>query len=151
MAQTTNAMSWANCKIELSDDDGGSWIDISGFSNSLSVDGGERQVGEFFTCDGDTPIVTYGKRNMLTITIQVVYTEGAADEPYIMAATADEGNNPLLVKWSPKGGSAGNFEFESSDAYVTSPVYPQGAADSPDAIALEISLSCGGITRATVT
>jgi hypothetical protein len=144
-------MSWANCKIELSDDDGSSWIDISGFANSLSIDGGDRQMGEFFTCDGELPIITYGKRNMITITINCVYTEGAADEPYIMAALADEGHNPLLVKWSPAGGGSGDFEFESGPAYITSPVYPQGAADSPDAIALDIALSCGAITRATVT
>lgn len=151
MAQTTGAMSWANCKIELSDDDGSSWIDISGFANSLSIDGGDRQMGEFFTCDGETPIVTYGKRNMLTITINAVYTEGAADEPFIMAATADAAHAALLVKWSPAGGGVGDFEFESSDAYLVSPVYPQGAADSPDAIALDIVFSCSTITRATIT
>ena len=148
MAQTTGALSWANCQIELSAN-GSTWTDVSGFSNSLSLDGGDRQMGEFFTCDGELPIITYGKRNMLTITIQAVYTEDGSD-PYEMAHQAAENNTPLYVRWSPKAWAAiGDLRFVSGAGFVSSPIYPQGAADSPDAIVVDIAINVGSITRET--
>ena len=148
MAQTTGALSWANCQIELSTN-GTNWTDVSGFSNSLSLDGGDRQTGEFFTVDGQTPIVTYGKRNMLTVTIQAVYTEEGSD-PYAMAQATFAANSALYVRWSPKAWAAiGDFRFYTNEGRVTMPVYPVGAADSPDAIAIEVAVAVSIVTRET--
>jgi len=137
--------------VELSDDDGSNWVDISGFANSVSVDGGERAIGEFFTAEGDTPIVTSGKRGLLEITIKAVYTEDAADAPYIMAQTAYDNHTNLRVRWSPKGGNIGDFRFTADDAPIIGPVFPQGSADSADAIPIEIKLKTLGVTKATIT
>jgi len=149
MAQTTNALSWADCKIELSAN-GTAWTDVSGFANSVSVDGGERATGEFFTDDGDTPIVTSGKRGTLEVTVKAVYTEAGSD-PYAMAIAAYEGNTPLYIRWSPKGGASTNFQFTTGLGHVLKPVYPQGAADSPDAIAIEVAIKTTSITKSVVT
>lgn len=150
MAQTTGSLSWANCVVELSSN-GSVWTDVSGFANSLSIDGGDRQMGEFFTCDGETPIVTYGKRNMLTITLQAVYTEDGSD-PYAMAHDAAENHTHIYIRWSPTGYAvAGDYRFTSGEGWVTSPILPQGAADSPDAIPVEVVISCGSISRETKT
>jgi len=148
MAQTSNALSWASCKIELSAN-GSAWTDVSGFSNSVSVDGGERGVGEFFTADGDTPILTAGKRSSLEVTVKAVYTEAGSD-PYAMATAAYEGNSALYVRWSPKGGVSTNFQFTTARGHVLKPVYPQGAADSPDAIAIEVTIKTASITKSAV-
>ena len=150
MAQTQNAISWKNCEIEISTD-AATWKDISGFSNSIKVDGGERAIGEFFTVDGDTPILTAGKRSSLTITISAVYTEDAADAPYIMAQTAYEAESALYVQWSPNGGGVGDQQFTSSRGHVTQPVYPAGAADSGDPIVIEIVVAVASISKATIT
>jgi hypothetical protein len=148
MAQTTNALSWANATISLSAN-GTTWTDISGFANSVSVDGGERATSEFFTVDGDTPIVTSGKRGFLEITIKAVYTEAGSDA-YAMGMTAYENNTPLYAKWIPKGSGTGAFVFTTSIGRVTKPIYPQGAADSADAIQFELGISCGSITKSTL-
>lgn len=148
MAQTTNALSWANATISLSAN-GTSWTDISGFANSVSVDGGERATSEFFTVDGDTPIVTSGKRGFLEITIKAVYTEAGSDA-YAMGMTAYENNTPLYARWVPKGSGTGAFVFTTSIGRVTKPIYPQGAADSADAIQFELGISCGSITKSTL-
>lgn len=151
MTQTVNSMSWANCKIELSDDAGVNWRDVSGFSNSITVDGGERATSEFFTAEGDTPIVTAGKRASYEITLKAVYTEDASNAPFIMGLTAYSSvNNRLLIRWSPKGGAIGTYRYTSSEAMVNSPVFPTGAADSSDAIPVELKLKCLSITKATV-
>lgn len=151
MAQTTASLSWANCKIELSDDAGVSWVDISGFTNSIAVDGGERATSEFFTAAGDIPIVTAGKRGLIEVTAKCVYTEDASNAPFIMVHEASEGQTPLQIRWSPKGGATGNFRFTSSAGQCVKPVYPQGAADSADAIPVEFTIKCGSITKSTIT
>ena len=148
MAQTSNALSWANCKIELGTN-GIAWTDVSGFANSVSVDGGERGIGEFFTADGDTPILTSGKRSSLEVTVKAVYTEGGSD-PYALAIAAYEANSPLYVRWSPKGGVSTNFQFTTALGHVLKPVYPQGAADSPDAIAIEVAVKTASIAKSVV-
>lgn len=148
MPQTTNAISFANCKIELSAN-GSAWTDVSGFANSVSVDGGERAVSEFFTMDGDTPILTSGKRSSLEVNIKAVYTEAGSD-PYAMAIAAYEGNTNLYARWSPKGGLSTNFQFTTGKGIVVAPVYPQGAADSADAVQIEVQLKVPTITKSVV-
>lgn len=148
MAQTTNAISWANATISLSPD-GTNWTDVSGFANSVTVDGGERATSEFFTVDGDTPIVTAGKRGFLDITIKAVYTEAGSDA-YALGMAAYENNTPLYAKWIPKGSGTGAFVFTTSIGRVTKPIYPQGAADSADAIQFELGISCGSITKSVL-
>lgn len=148
MAQTTNALSWANAVIKLSTD-GTTWTDVSGYANSVSVDGGERATSEFFTVDGDTPIVTAGKRGFLNITVKAVYTEEGSDA-YAMGMAAYENNTPLYLQWIPKGTGAGAFVFTTSVGRVTKPIYPQGAADSADAIQFELGISCGKITKSSL-
>ena len=151
MTQTLNSMSWANCKIELSDDAGVNWRDISGFSNSVSVDGGERATAEFFTADGGTPIITAGKRSAIEVGVKAVYTEDATFAPFIMAQTAYDNHTLLQLRWSPKGGSIGQFRFTTAQGYCTKPVLPTGAADSSDAIPVELTLKVASITKSTIS
>lgn len=151
MAQTTGSLSWANCKIELTDDAGVSWTDISGFTNSIAVDGGERATAEFFTATGDIPIVTAGKRGLLEITAKCVYTEDTANAPFIMVHESSETQTPLQIRWSPKGGAIGDFRFTSSAGQCVKPVYPQGSADSADAIPIEFTIKCGSIAKTTIS
>lgn len=150
MAQTLNSLSWANCKIELSDNAGVDWRDVSGFTNAVSVDGGERSTAEFFTADGGVPIITAGKRAALEITIKAVYTEDATYAPFIMAQNAYDNHTPLMVRWSPKGGAIGDFRFTSAAGPCTAPVLPQGAADSSDAIPVEVTIKVPSITKSTI-
>lgn len=142
MTQTSNAFSWANCVISLSTN-GSVWTDVSGFSNSVEVDGGERAVSEFFTVDGDTPILTAGKRSLLEITLKAVYTEAGSD-PFALGLAAYEAGSALYIKWVPK---SGGYTYTSSAGIVASPVYPSGAADSADAIATELVLKVASITK----
>lgn len=142
MTQTSNAISFANCVISLSAN-GSSWTDVSGFANSVSVDGGERATSEFFTVDGDTPIITSGKRSALEVTIKAVYTESGSD-PFALALAAYEGNTPLYVKWVPKGTG---FIYTTSIGSVVGPVYPTGAADSSDAVTIEVKVKCASIAK----
>src|SRR5512139_2656676 len=103
MAQTGSAIAMVNAKIEMSANYT-DWTDISGFSNSLSVEGAERDMGELYTADGETPIVTLGKMSSTSVTAKVVYTE-AAGEPWKVAYDAKVAKTTFFLRWAPKGGT----------------------------------------------
>jgi hypothetical protein len=148
MAQTQNALSFVDAVIEISID-GVAWTNVSGFTNSLGVDGGDRAVSEFFTLDGDTPILTKGKRSMLDVAIAALYTE-VDDEPYDIVSGVVAANGNLYVRWAPKGSGSGNLRYTTSKGIIISPVYPAGAADSADAIPLDFTVRVGSITKAAI-
>jgi len=104
------------------------------------------------TVTGDTPIVTSGKRSLLEVTVKAVYTEDTADAPFIMGLSAYESaTDTVLLRWSPKGGAIGDYRYATSAAKVVAPVYPQGAADSGDAIPVELKLKCASITKSVIS
>ena len=146
MAQTTNQVTMVNCKIEGSTD-GAVWTDISGFGNSVTFDGGERATEETDTFSGDTPIITAGKRGGLTVTARVVYTEGVSD-PVEVVRAAYENLTPYYLRWSPKGGTTGQFQYTTTVGIVKNPVYPAGEANSAAPIMAEIVLAVAKITKA---
>jgi hypothetical protein len=148
MAQTTGGITFRGCKIEISTN-GTNWTDISGWFNKIEVGGGERNIGEFFTADGDTPILGAGKRAALELTVAVVYTEGGGD-PFSVLLTAFESAGPLYVRWSPKGGAAGQNMYTTSAGYVTTPVYPGGEVEPGDVIPVEFTHKVATITKSVV-
>jgi len=146
MAQTTGGMAGAAAQVEISTD-GAAWTDISGFANHVEPGGGDREIGEVFTFDGDTPIITKAKRKMLTLKTNIVYTEGAA-EASEKARAAYEAGTPLYVRWTPAGNLAGKFQFISSAGIVKTPVYPKVKADDAQAILFDAEIVCASITKA---
>ncbi len=148
MAQTSDGISFRDCKIEISPN-GTTWTDISGFANALEIGGGERQVGEMFTFDGDTAIIRGGKRNPLEITVKAVYTEGTND-PYETVRAAYEAGSNLYVRWSPKGGQNGEFQFASDAGIVTDAPYPGGEAESGDVVLFEFTIKTPKVTKSVV-
>lgn len=148
MAQTTGAISFKANKVEISTN-GTVWTDISGFANAVSVDGGERATEENPTFDGDTPILTAGKRGMLEVKVKIVYTEGVSDPQEVVRA-AYEAASALYVRWSPKGGASGNFMYTSDSGIVTSHPYPGGEAGDAAAVATEFTLATPKVTKSAV-
>ena len=76
MAQITGAMSGRIAKIEYSTNYS-TYTDLSGGANSINVDGGDRNAGEAWTFDGDTPVITVGKLNPAEITIKSLYVDSS--------------------------------------------------------------------------
>lgn len=145
MAQTTDALSFRDCKIEISTN-GTAWNDASGFSNTVTIAGGDRLTAESFTADGEYPIVTTSKRTSMDVTMRCLYTEGGSD-PYETLRQAYENGTDLYLRWSPKGGTTGDFQFTTPAGIVMSPMYPTGDAGVPDAIAIEVTIKIPYVTK----
>ena len=146
MAQTTAGTSFKDCKIETSTN-GTTWTDISGFASSVDLDGGDRQTSEVYTFDGDTGIITKGKREPIEVTASIIYSEGVSD-PQAVVQTAYEAGSDLYVRWSPLGGTTGKKQY-TAKGIVTTHVYPKGEADGGDPMMTEFSVTTPMITTST--
>jgi|SRR5581483_11778806 len=146
MAQTTGGMAGAAAQIEMSTN-GSSWTDISGFANSVEPDGGDRDIGSVFTFDGDTPILTSGKRKEMTIKANIVYTEGGS-EAFETYRQAYENNTRFYLRWTPAGNTSGKFQFISSAGFAKSAPYPGVKADDADALLFEGDIVVASVTKA---
>jgi len=121
--------------IEVSED-GTTWTDISGYANSVKPDGGERDTGALYTFDGDTAVVTAGKRKPQTIEMDIVYTEGANDITAMLQGWY-ENKTLVYLRYAPKGMTTGNWQFQGQ-GYVVSPIQPEGDATSSDAVLVTV-------------
>lgn len=147
-AQTVGAVSWRAAKVEFSANGGSTWTDISGAENGVAVDGGDRQTGVAFTDYGDTGVITSGKRDPLNVTVNALYTE-VTSEAYDLYAGCYEADTPISIRWSPKGGGVGTFQFTALNGVPVSQPYPQGNT-GPDAIPLMIKGYFASIIKAVV-
>lgn len=148
MAQTTAGFSAVDALVEISTN-GTLWTDISGFGNNVEPDGGDRKLGEAYTFEGDTAIISKGKREPIDVKVRVVYTEGASD-PYATVLAAYENGTPLYLRWSPKGGGSGENMYTTDPGYVTGAIYPAVDGESEDLIFTEFTLRTAKITKSTV-
>lgn len=149
MTQTTGGLSWVDAEIEISTD-GAAYTDISGHSNSVEIAGGERVTGAAYTADGDTAIIKRGKRQPLTVTVNVIYTE-PTNSPYNTFQTAYESPTGRIdFRWSPAGGDGSELQYTSSAGIPKQPPYPVGNSDSGDPLMVSLVIECASISEASV-
>lgn len=130
MAQTTTQVTQSCGKVEINVNAAcpgtGSWVNISGQTTSVSGTEQSRMAGDAYTLDGDYALTGAGKREPLDLTFVIVYTETDA-EAYERVRTVFEttGCGALLcVRWSPRGGDAGEEMITSARGVLTSFTYP---------------------------
>jgi hypothetical protein len=126
MAQTTGAISGAAAKVEYSLNaagTSGTWVDFSGYAQSVEISGGDALTGQQMTLDGDNAIVTAGnKTNPYTITFNVVYTETDA-QPFDAIFDRYQGAaKTIAVRWSPAGGTGGQQQYATTNTAGTAAV-----------------------------
>jgi len=145
MAQITGAISARDFKIETSVD-GAAWTDRSGSITTIDPGERERASGNKKTFDGDTPIVTTGKLEVMEIKVEFVYTEGASDL-YVDADNAQVNNTAYYLRWHPKHGESGEFKYTTASGFVTKLSPPPGDSESGDPVMCSFILVTPGVTR----
>lgn len=110
MAQTVDAIPRSNFQVQVSTN-GSSWDDISGVSTGVSRSDGDQMIGEQQTAEGFSPVVTpANKKGAETITVNIVYTEDAAEAFKIVHDVYRNGNDDeggkrvIYLRWAPQGG-----------------------------------------------
>jgi len=148
MAQTTNGFSFTDCKVEYSTN-GSDYTDLSGTASV--VEGGDqpRISGEGYTFDGDTALVTYGKREPMELTFGYVHTEGTA-EAWELLRPLFEGGSTCYFRWSPKGGNTDDFQYTTDAGQIIRFPYPVGDASSGDPVMGNVVFKTPKVTKSAV-
>jgi hypothetical protein len=138
MPQTTGAISGAAAKVEYSLNaagTSGTWVDFSGYAQSVEVSGGESVTGQQMTLDGDAAIVTgANKTNPYTLTFNVVYTETDAQPFDAIFDRYMTTTKTIAVRWSPAGGAGGTQQYATTDTASTAAVLVPMTACTPPGV-----------------
>jgi len=150
MTQLTAAISAVDQKVEVSTN-GSSWTDISGAASIVTIEPQERGVGSAFTFDGDGALLTYGKKQPVSITVTLVYSEGTGDAfEFVRAVHETVDGGAFYLRISPQGGAAGEAQYSTGSCKLASFQYPSGDASSADPIMTTFSCIASAITRSLV-
>lgn len=152
MTQATGGQTFFESQVEIKPAADPGWTDISGYGAAVSDSGGERQLGEAYTFDGDTAIIGKGKRQPRDITVRTLYTEGVSD-PYAKVLAAYRNGTVLQVRWSPFGGDTNEKRYTTNAtySYVTNCPPPAGEAGSGDPIMFEFTVHTSDVDQDTET
>lgn len=151
MAQTSNAVSAAGFRVEVSTD-GASWTNVSGEAANVTLDGGDVKVGSQHTAEGDQAVVvSTQKTEPVTVTVKALYTETAGEAWKVVDAVYRGADKRLYLRWSPRGGAAGDLRFFAAVAGVAaaaplvSCLPPDLDAASEDPAMFEFSVMTAGV------
>lgn len=146
MAQISDAISAVDAKIEVSAN-GTTWTDISGAGSRIDAGTQARMTGTGYTFDGDTPIITYGKREPITITVEIYYSEALGAFETLRAIHETENGGDIYVRWQPIGTGTGKAIYATGKAKLASFAYPSLDAASADPVVGSFSVVTGVLTR----
>lgn len=124
MTQTTAALSLTDGDIEVSAQGSGVWVNISGTANSIDAPEQTRMVADDYTLDGDTAVITTGKREPMDIVVNALYTETTGETWETIRPWFQSGAR-IDLRWSPAGiGTSGTPVFTALNVPITKLVYP---------------------------
>ena len=151
MAQTTGGFSATDAKVEISTN-GTVWTDISGWANSIKPGPLTRNSGARWTHEGDGAILTAGKLGTIDIDVQIVYSEGTGDRlATLLTQIQTVGGASVYVRWSPKGGSTGEWQFTSSAGILKKLDLPAPDTEDAKPCAVSFTVEVATITKAAIT
>jgi len=150
MAQTTASINGAAATISIKVA-AGSYVDISGSTQSVDAATATVMNSEAYTLDGGNAIVYVGKFEPVDVTVNILYTETLTTEAFMLVSAAFAAKSAVQVKWVPKGSASGANTIETAaTGYITSIDYPAVDASTADALMAKFVVRCPGITYTDV-
>lgn len=149
MAQTTGAVPGVNCKVEFSVN-GSAWTDISGSTSVVEAPDQSGMSGEAYTFTGETAVVTAGKTEPAEITVKIVYSETAGEAFEVVRAQFQVAGRAGYLRWSPRGGTTGQFQYTTAAGVLTALTWPGTDAGDGKPIACGFKLKVPSITKSVV-
>ena len=144
MAQTTGAVSGAAATVSIYVS--AAYVDISGSSQSIDAVTASVVTGDAYTFDGNFAITTVGKYEPVEVTVNILYTETAA-EAFQSVRALFEARTATQLKWLPLGAASGADQYETRTVgYITSMNYPPIDATSAGPVMVSFTVRAPGIT-----
>lgn len=136
MVQTIGHMTSKHSVLYVSTD-GVNYTDLGGSSNSFSPAGGSHGIGSTHTFTGTEPVVGLGRKELVTATIRLIYTEVDGEAADLFDGFFNN-QDQIWVRWRPAGDGVGKWEWLGV-GYCPDPVTPAGDATSSDIIVKEVT------------
>jgi len=150
MAQTTAAINGIASTVSIKVASG-SYVDISGSTQSIDAATATIANSDTYTLDGSAAIILLGKVEPLDVTVNILYTEVITTEAFMVVNGAFVAKSAVQIKWTPKGAASGANTIETAaTGYITSLDYPAIDSTSADAIMTSFTVRCPGITYTDV-
>ena len=150
MTQTTDSIWGGAASIGISTD-GSSWTDIVSHAMKVSPDGGDRRTGEAYVFGDEDAIVKVGKKNSRQTRVDFIYTEQAADAFEVARAQFEAaGGGTLYLRWSPSGGSGGDFQYTTDAGFVSAFNYAPIDSEEDGPMDNDFTMQCAQIIKSTV-
>jgi len=150
MAQTTASISGAAATVSIKVA-AGSYVDISGSTQSVDAATATVMSSEAYTLDGNYSIVYVGKFEPVEVTVNILYTETLTTEAYMLVSAAFAAKSAVQIKWGPRGSASGANTIETNaTGYITSLDYPAVDASTADPVMASFVVRCPGITYTDV-
>jgi hypothetical protein len=144
MPQTTGAVSGAAATVSIYVS--AAYVDISGSSQSIDAVTASVVTGDAYTFDGNFGIITVGKYEPVEVTVNILYTETAA-EAFQSVRALFEARTATQLKWLPLGAASGADQYETKTVgYITSMDYPPIDASSAGPVMVSFTVRAPGIT-----
>ena len=144
MAQTTGAVSGAAATVSIYVTS--AYVDISGSSQSIDAVTASVVTGDAYTFDGNFGIITVGKYEPVEVTVNILYTETAA-EAFQSVRALFEARTATQLKWLPLGAASGADQYETKTVgYIVSMDYPPIDASSAGPVMVSFTIRAPGIT-----
>jgi len=150
MPQTTAAVNGVASTVSIKVG-AGSYVDISGATQSVDAATATVMNSDTYTLDGSGAIILLGKYEPVDVTVNILYTETVTTEPFMVAQGAFAAKSAVQIKWLPRGAASGANSIETAaTGYITSIDYPAVDASSADALMVSFTVRCPGITYTDV-
>jgi len=145
---TVGHMTAKHSYIEVSHD-GATWTGINGSVSAVTPSGGDHMTGTLHVFGGHWPLIGIGKRNPSSWTIRYPYTE-VENEFTDLVDGYFENQDPVYIRWRPKGNAAGNWQFVGW-GYFLNPVHPASDSTTGDLLANEVTWFGTEVERSVAT
>lgn len=150
MPQTQGAMNSLSSVVEVSAD-GATWKNLSGSLNSFSPDAQQRGIGQRKTIDGAMPIVMSGRKEIMNVSMNGVFTTVTDEAFKVLEAIWDSTDGTIYLREFPEGKESGNTVYTSGKGILSSFQHPPIEADSNDPLAFAAVATIPGWTDSTYT
>ncbi len=148
MAQVTGTMSGRITKVEYSTNYS-DYTDLSGGANSITVSGGERQIGETWTFDGEYPVVGLGKPTSYEVTIKSLYVDTSVGHFAVLSAMQKAATR-MNIRWAYDTDTTGAWRFTAATGYIRQCPPPSTTAEGGDPLTFEWTVSTPSIAEAVI-
>ena len=142
MPQTTTSTTTSAGTVEVKIA-AGSYVNVSGSTNSVDQVTFERVSGSKGTLDGDVQIIAAGRQVATMVTVNCLYTE-VTDEALKLTLASIKAGNIAQVQWKPVG-SAGKSFNSAANGKIIKVSLPKFNSESGEPAVFSFELMCGGI------